>query len=57
MTARVFRLTQMHQRIDQRLRAEVRKLWPDWFEVARLKRTKLRIKDALHRLAMRRRTA
>ena len=56
MTARVFRLTQMHQRIDQRLRAEVRKLWPDWFEVARLKRTKLRIKDALARMTTGRRT-
>ena len=51
MTARVFRLTQIHQRIDERLRMELRKRHPDWIELSRLKKMKLRAKDALMRLA------
>ena len=51
MTARVFRLTQIHQRIDERLRLELRKRRPDWTELSRLKKMKLRVKDALFRLA------
>ena len=53
MTARMYRLTQIHQRIDERLRMELRKRWPDWIELSRLKRMKLRAKDALHRMARR----
>lgn len=53
MTARIFRLTQIHQRIDERIHLEARKLRPDWLELSRLKRMKLRAKDALHRLALR----
>ena len=53
MTARIFRLTQIHQRIDERLRAEMRKRRSDWLEMARLKKMKLRAKDALHRLMRR----
>ena len=53
MTARTFRLTQLHQSIDERLRIELRKLRPDTLEVSRLKRMKLRAKDALHRLMAR----
>lgn len=51
MTARVFRLTQIHQRIDERLRLEMRKRRPDWAELSRLKKMKLRVKDALQRIA------
>ncbi|MXO46698.1 DUF465 domain-containing protein [Erythrobacter vulgaris] len=51
MTARTFRLTQIHQRIDERLRMELRKMLPDPGEISRLKRLKLRVKEALHRLA------
>ena len=51
MTARVFRLTQIHQRIDERLRLELRKRRPDWVQLSRLKKMKLRAKDALARLA------
>ena len=53
MTARMYRLTQIHQRIDERLRLEYRKRRPDWLELSRLKRMKLRAKDALLRLSMR----
>ena len=54
MTARIFKLTQIHQRIDERIQFEARKLRPDWLELSRLKRMKLRAKDALHRLTRRR---
>lgn len=57
MTARMYRLTQIHQRIDERLRLEYRKRRPDWLELSRLKRMKLRAKDALLRLSMRARPA
>lgn len=57
MTARTYRLTQIHQRIDERLRFELRKRTPDWLEISRLKKMKLRAKDALHRMAKRARPA
>jgi len=50
MTARMFRLTQIHQRIDERLRLELRKLRPDRKNPARLMNLKLRAKLALNRL-------
>ncbi|NNC52344.1 MAG: YdcH family protein [Erythrobacter sp.] len=53
MTARTFRLTQIHQRIDERLRLEIKKRAPDPWEVSRLKKMKLRAKDALQRLLRR----
>ena len=53
MTARIFRLTQIHQRIDERLRLEMKKRAPDPREVSRLKQMKMRAKDALYRLFLR----
>lgn len=53
MTARTFRITQIHQRIDERLRLEMKKRAPDPWEVSRLKKMKLRAKDALQRLLRR----
>lgn len=50
MTARMYRLTEMHQRIDERLRQELRKRRPDWLEATRLKKLKLRVKDLMHRM-------
>jgi hypothetical protein len=40
----------MHQRIDDALRRELRRRWPDPFTVIRLKKRKLRVKDRLHGL-------
>lgn len=57
MTARMFRLTQIHQRIDERLRIELRKRRPDWQEFARLEVLRQRAKHALNRLAGRGLTA
>ncbi len=53
MTARTFRLTQIHQRVDERLRMASRNMRPDWHEIATLKKMKLRVKDALHRVSKR----
>lgn len=47
MTARMYRLTQIHQRIDERLRAELRKRRADRLEILRLTALKLRAKQAL----------
>ena len=50
MTARMFRLTQIHQRIDDLLRLERRRSCPDRMNMARLMELKLRAKQALSRL-------
>lgn len=50
MKPRFFTLSQIHQRIDERLRTELRKRLPDPTEVCRLQAMKLRAKRALHRL-------
>ncbi|QZD89742.1 DUF465 domain-containing protein [Qipengyuania aurantiaca] len=50
MKARTFTLTQIHQRIDERLRLELRKRRPDPAEISRLETMKLRAKRALNRL-------
>ena len=47
MSWRVFRLTERHRRIDDALRTELRRARPDTFALMRLKRMKLKIKDAL----------
>ncbi|MBX7457548.1 hypothetical protein K3152_04740 [Qipengyuania sp. 1NDH17] len=53
MKARTFTLTQIHQRIDERLRIELRKRVPDVVEISRLELMKLRVKHALRRLLAR----
>ena len=47
MTFSSFRLMQYHQKIDNELRAEVNRRWPDAFRIQQLKRLKLAIKDRL----------
>ncbi len=53
MMARTFTLTQIHQRIDERLRIELRKRRPNPLEISRLELMKLRAKSALRRLMAR----
>ncbi len=53
MSDRVFRLLERHQKLDEALRRLQAKRWPDTFEIARLKKLKLAIKDRLARLARR----
>ena len=49
MNARLYRLLETHQRIDDALRREQRRRWPDRFRIVRLKTLKLRAKDLIHR--------
>ena len=51
MSDRIFRLLERHQKLDDALRRAQRRRWADPFEVARLKKLKLAIKDRLARLA------
>lgn len=50
MSSRFFRLTEIHQRIDEALRREQKRRFPDIFRTMRLKKLKLRTKDLIHRL-------
>ena len=51
MRPRLFRLLELHQRIDEALRRELRRYWPDPFKVSRLRKKKMRVKRRLIRLA------
>ncbi len=50
MSERYFTLLERHQRLDEALRLARRKRWVDPFEIVRIKRLKLVIKDRLFRL-------
>ncbi|WAT16903.1 YdcH family protein [Aurantiacibacter sp. MUD11] len=50
MTARFYKLTELHQKLDSALRREIKRRAPDQFKVMTLKRRKLRVKDLLNRL-------
>jgi uncharacterized protein len=45
-----YRLMEYHQRLDTELRAEMRRSWPSFMRIQRLKRLKLVVKDKLQRL-------
>lgn len=53
MSERIFRLLERHQKLDDRLRMAQSSRIADPFEIARLKKLKLAIKDRLSRLARR----
>ncbi len=57
MSDRYFRLLEQHQKLDERLRLTQRLRSADPFEIARLKKLKLAIKDRLARLLSSRRIA
>lgn len=50
MSSRIYRLTEIHQRIDERLRHERRRTTPDLTQLLRLMRQKLRARDLINRL-------
>lgn len=56
MSMSVFRLMQLHQRLDEKIGQERRNRLPDLFQIQRLKKMKLAVKDRLHRLGLGRRT-
>lgn len=51
MSDKAYRLLEYHQRLDQKLRAEMKRRWPDIMQIARLKKLKLAVKDRLARLS------
>ena len=53
MKKRLFRLLEQHQRVDEELRDESGRRWPDIFRVMQLKKMKLKIKDRLNALTPR----
>jgi hypothetical protein len=54
MSDRLFRLMERHQQLDRALRQLQVQRWPDPFQIARLKKLKLALKDRLARLSVRR---
>lgn len=50
MSDRYFTLLERHQKLDEALRLACRKRWVDPFEIVRIKRLKLVVKDRLFRL-------
>ena len=55
MKTGIFSLLSKHQKIDDQLRAEQARRWPDVMRIRELKKLKLAIKDRLHRFALGRR--
>ena len=53
MTIHAFRLLVTHRRIDDAIRSELKRRWPDLIRLRRLKKLKLAVKDRLHSLATR----
>ena len=53
MSDRYFTLLERHQQLDEALRLARRKRWTDPFEIARIKKLKLAIKDRLARTGFR----
>ncbi len=45
-----FKLGVMHFRLDEAIRAEMRRRLPDWVRLRRLRKLKLAVKDRLHRI-------
>ena len=54
MNATLYRLTVIHRRIDEEIRSELKRRFPDSMRLLRLKKVKLAIKDRLHRMMPRR---
>ena len=56
MHPRLYRLIETHQRIDNALRQEQRRRWPDPLRLSQLKKLKLRVKDLIQRFSRTSRT-
>ncbi len=46
-----YRLLTVYRRLDDEIRIQVSRRWPDVAKIQRLKKLKLAVKDRLHRLA------
>ncbi|HEX8444873.1 MAG TPA: DUF465 domain-containing protein [Allosphingosinicella sp.] len=54
MNATLYRLTVIHRRLDEEIRRELKRRFPDTVRLLRLKKLRLAIKDRLYRIAPRR---
>ena len=52
MSPKSFRLMEYHQRLDQQLRNELHRRWPDMLRIQKLKKLKLVVKDQLSKIAV-----
>ena len=48
MNAFVYRLSVVHRRLDDEIRRELKRRWPDSMRLLRLKKLRLAVKDRLH---------
>ena len=48
----IYRLTTVHRRLDEEIRRELKKRFPDSFRLLRLKKLRLAVKDRLHGLML-----
>ena len=53
MTIFSYKLTQLHKRLDDQIRAEMKVRMPDTLRLLQLKRLRLSVKDQLHARALR----
>ncbi len=51
MTNKIFALFQKHRRLDDAIRVEQARTWPDVVRIVQLKRLKLAVRDRLHGFA------
>ena len=49
MNAIMYRLTFIHRKLDEEIRRELKRRFPDTMRLLRLKKLKLAVKDRLHR--------
>lgn len=57
MNSIIYRLTVIHRRLDDEIRRELKRRFPDSFRLLRLKRLRLAVKDRLHGLALKKASA
>ena len=55
MSNDVYRLTSTHHRLDEAIRDEMKRVWPDSIRLLRLKKLKLAVKDRLAALVRQKR--
>lgn len=51
MSALMYKLTIVHRKLDDEIRRELKRRFPDGFRLLRLKKLRLAVKDRLHMLA------
>ena len=51
MSSLRYHLTQLHGRLDEQIRTELKRRVPDSLRLLRLKKLRLRVKDRLHSLS------